>query len=136
MIEVSMTKTTAAPAGVVDDGIFSLETIEDHKVVEVPVDDTWKYCVLFESADFHTISVRLEPVIAGGEQYISGIGTVAGDAAVTADLLQRHPFFVICHHHCQTRGAAFQRLHLHDHRNFGNLSGDRLSDLSACLIHQ
>ena len=123
------------PCRIIDDGIIALKTVQHHKVIKIPVDNTGEFCVLFQSADLHAVSGGLKAVAAGSDQYISGIGAVSRNTAVFANLLQGHPFFIIGHDHGKAGSTAFQCLHLHDHRNLCDTSADRFSDLSLFSFH-
>ncbi len=70
------------------------------------------------ASGFHTVAVRLQPVILGRQIHILHVGSVPADTAVEPDLLQRHPFPVIGQDHGKAGRAAFQRFHLHNHRHF------------------
>ena len=114
--------------GVVETGVVPPETVEHDEVVEIPVDDAGEGHFLAHAVELAAVALRLEAVAARRDQHVFRVGAVAGDAAVETDLLQRHPFAVVGHHHGKAGGAAFERLHLHDDGDPGTAMGHRLPD--------
>ena len=121
-----------APGGVVYVGVVALEAVQHDKVVEVPVDDAGQQDLVLERGNLAAVALGLKAVAAGGDQDILGARPVAGDAAVQAHLLQRHPLVVVGHHHGERGRAAFQRLHLHDDRDLGHAAAHRFFDCIRC----
>ena len=122
-----------APGGVVEQHLLAPEAPQHHKVVEVPVDDAGDVQLLPQGLRLAAVARCLHAVAPGGKQYVSGVGPVPGHAAVQAHLLQGDPFAVIGQDHGKAGGAAFQRLHLHDHRHLGHPLAEGL--FHAILLH-
>ena len=106
-----------AAGRVVQHGLARLEAVQHHEVIEVPVDDAREGGVLLQVLHFQPVAVRLQAVVLCGNEHVFHVGAVAGDAAVQAHLLQRHPLLIIGQDHRETGRAALQRFHLHDHRH-------------------
>ena len=122
------------PAGrIVEIGIAAPEAVENHKVIEIPVDDAGEAHFLPHGVDFAAISLGVKAVAPRRGQHVPCVGAVAGDAAVETDLFQRHPLAIVGHHHGQGSGTAFERLHLHDDRDFGSAAAHRFFDI--LLLH-
>ena len=116
------------PGGVIEHGVVALKSIQYHKVVEIPVNDTGKFTVLFEDLRFEPVPFCLKTVISRGDQYIFRVGAVPGNTAVCTDLLQGDPLLIICQDHSQTGCPAFQGFQLHDDRNLCHAFADRVLD--------
>ena len=97
-------------------------------MVQIPVNNAGKEHVLPQPINFAAEALGFKAVVPCGNKHASGVGTVARNAAVKAHLFQRNPLFVVGHHHGKGSSTAFQRFHLHNDRNAGSASFDRLSD--------
>ena len=100
--------------GIVEDRFLPLETAQNDEVVKIPMHDAGEHPPLFELLGFELVSFCGQAVVAGGFQNVPRVGAVAGNAAVGAHLFERDPFAVVGKDHRERRGAAFERLHLHD----------------------
>ena len=123
-----------ASGRVVDVGVFPLESVQNHKVVEVPVDDGGIADILLQGMQLAAEALRLKAVVSCREQHVSRVGPVPGHAAVKPDLFQRDPEAVIGHNHGKGSRPAFQCFHLHDHRNLGSSLYNRF--FNFFLTHQ
>lgn len=87
-------------------------------MIEIPVDDAWKGCVCFQILNFKAVAVGCHAVIPCRLQDILPFGSVARNAAVTADFFQRNPFSVIGQDHVKRSCPALQSLQLDDRGDF------------------
>ena len=109
---------------VIDAGVISLEAIQNHKMVEVPMDDAGEHALFADGLGRAAETLHLKAISLGRESDVFGVGAVPGNPAVCPYLLQGNPFVIIRHYHRQGRSAAFQRFKLHHHGHlrypFGN----------------
>ena len=122
-----------APGRIIDPGIFAADPGQDHKVIEIPVQDTGQNDPVLQTFRIAAESLGIKTIAPGSHEHVFRVGTVAGNAAVIPHLFQRDPFSVISHHHGKRSRAAFQSLHLHDDRNASE--GLRSMDGILVLCH-
>ena len=117
-----------APGRVVKISVFPLESVQHHKMVHVPMDDTGKRSLVPDGFRAVAKSLYLKAVMNRGQRDVFGFAAIPGNPAVRAHLLQGHPFPIIGHQHGQGSRAAFQLLQLHDHGHLGDALFHRLVD--------
>ena len=123
-----------ALGGVVDDSLFSLESVKHDKVIEIPMNNARKLSVFFQVIRLIPVPLCGKTVASGGNEKIFRIRTVARHAAIDTDLFKRYPFVVIRANHRKGRRAALQRFHLHDDGNFGYAFRERTFDFNLFII--
>ena len=123
-----------ALGGVVDDSLFSLESVKHDEVIEIPMNDARKLSVFFQVIRLIPVPLCGKTVASGGNKKIFRIRTVARHAAIDTDLFKRYPFVVIRANHRKGRRAALQRFHLHDDGNFGYAFRERTFDFNLFII--
>ena len=96
-------------------------------MVEIPEQDTWKDAFFLQIGGFHLVSFRVHAIINRRAADVVRVGSVPGNTAVLADLLQGNPLAVVGKDHVKAGGTALQCLQLHDHGNLCDLfPGHRL----------
>ena len=124
-----------ALGGVVDDSLFSLESVKHDKVIEIPMNDARKLSVFFQVIRLIPVPLCGKTVASGGNEKIFRIRTVARHAAIDTDLFKRYPFVVICAHHGKRCRAALKCFHLHDDGYFRYTFCERLLDFLLFIFH-
>ena len=119
---------------IVDDSLFSLESVKHDKVIEIPMNDTGEFPVLFQIIRLISVSLGNKSIASGGNKKIFCIRTIARHAAIDADLFKRYPFVVICAHHGKRRRTALKCFHLHDDGDFGDAFRERTFDFNLFII--
>ena len=108
-------------AGIVDVGPPAANSLEDNKMVEVPVDDR-RPRQLFEPVWLLFKPLGRETVLPRGLDEVARLAAVAGDPASQPQLLKRYPGAVIGEYHCQRSGAALDGFHLENRRRRSGLA--------------
>ena len=104
---------------IVEVHVLPTKAVEHDEVLHVPVDYAGERSVVPEVFGRRFVGLHIEAVALRRRPNVAGLGPVARHAAVQARLLDRHPRAVVRHHHRKRRGAALERLELH---NDGDLS--------------
>ena len=89
----------AALGGVIQHSFVALESVQNYKVVEIPVDDAGKFAIGFQILRLESVALGAETVTSCRTQYIFCIGAIPGHTAVSAHLLQWKPFSIIGQDH-------------------------------------
>ena len=99
---------------VIDHRLAPEKAVQHHIVVESPVDDGGKLCLVAQVGEVAGDTGGLEAVRTCGLHQGQGAGTVTADPAVQPHLAERDVLLVIGADHGQTGSPALCRLHLHD----------------------
>ena len=75
------------PGRIVDTGVSAPEPGQDDKMIEIPVENAGKLDVFPQTFRLAAEAFRRKTIVSGRPEHVFGIGPVAGDAAVAADLL-------------------------------------------------
>ena len=126
--EVVHRHTQASCRRVIDVCQSVLESLENHKMVEVPM--YYGRCHTLKVVDVGMPSMRFQPVLSCSQHHIARIATIARDTAVSTQLFKRHPLAVISKQHRQGSRTAFHGFHLHYYRYFLYFL-----DLHICLFY-
>src|SRR5262249_39492017 len=104
---------TAAGRRIIDAGKPALETLQHHKVIEVPVDDAW-HRKAAQHRGLDAVALCLDAILTRGLDDVACLASVPGNATADPKLLQGNPGAVKAEHHGERRGTALDRLHLQD----------------------
>ena len=98
---------------IVDIGMGLRHALENHIVVEVPVQDGWPGQI---GQRLRLLAEALggEAILPGSLQQAAGLGAITRNAAGNAQLFQRNPGAVMGEDHGKAGRTAFHRLHLQD----------------------
>ena len=95
------------------------------------MNNTRKFSTFFQVLRLIPIPFCRKSVAARGTEHVAGVRAVPGHAAVQAHLLQRNPLPIVGQNHGKACRAAFQSLHLHHNRDFGNVLRDHRRGVHA-----
>ena len=110
------------------------EAIQYNEVIKIPEQDAGEDSLVLEVGSLYLVSVRIHSVIDRRPADVVRVGTVSGNAAVLAHLLQRNPLAIIGKNHIQAGSAALQRFQLHDYGNLRHLVSGHGFRLGFCFI--
>src|SRR5262249_42082487 len=97
-VELVHVDPPSSESGIIDVSERALDTLENHKVIEIPVDDAWHWG-LSQGRRLLSISLRGKSETLGCLDDIARLAAVPRHATFDPQLLEGHPYPVICQHH-------------------------------------
>ena len=136
LIQLRHVDLAAAYRGVVDEGGFSTDPFEDHKVIEVPMNNAG-HRQLVELGRLFAEASGAKSKSSRRLYDVARVAAVSRHPACHSQLLERNPCSVVCEDDSQCRGPAFDRFHLKDRGRprYGSAGEQSAPARRGCIWH-